>query len=174
MTPQGSIGRAFYQRQLMVEFVENDDPVHQIKYLREQINKKFQTTYGFPLFRQLSEDGRHVLNALHSLITNEQKEFDEQILYLAKGFIDSLDKKSIISKTTWKPKFQNEDTVLNYFERFLVESTDLDEDEVSEIVKILKIIQKYILRLLHIPNLRNMRKYFKKQILTNLNQKNGF
>ena len=142
ITPQGSISRTFYQRQIMAECAESNDPVHQIKYLREQINKKFQPAYGFPLFRQLSADDRHVLNALHSLITNEQKEFDEQILYLAKGFIDSLDKKSIISKTTWKPKLQNEDTVLNYFEHFLVENTDLGEDEVSEIVRIFKIIQK--------------------------------
>lgn len=139
--PQGGIGKAFFRRQFMAEFAESDDPVHRIIDLREQINKKFQKTYGFPLFRQLSEGDHYVLTTLHSLITNEQKEFDEQILYLAKGFIDSFDKKSLVSRTAWKPETNDADTVLNYFKHFLVENTDLEEDSVTEIVKIFRIIQ---------------------------------
>ena len=142
IAPEGSIGKAFYKRQLMAEFAESDDPVHVITHLRGQINKKFQETFGFPLFRQLSEDEHYVLSTLHSLTTNEQKEFDEQILYLAKGFIDSLDKKSLESKTSWAPKTSADNTTLNYFEHFLCENTGLKPSEISGLVKIFRIIQK--------------------------------
>ena len=142
IAPEGSIGRAFYNRQLMAEFAESDDPVHRITHLRERINKKFQETFGFALFRQLSEDEHYVLNTLHSLTTNEQKEFDEQILYLAKGFIDSLDKKSLKSKTSWAPETDADNTPLNYFEHFLCENTSLKPSDISELVKIFRITQK--------------------------------
>ena len=141
VTPEGSIGGAFYKRQLMAEFAESDDPVHIIIQLREQINRKFQKTFGFPLFRELSEDDHYVLSTLHSLTTNEQKEFDEQILYLAKGFIDSLDKKSLKSKTHWIPKDSNDNTTFNYLEHFLHESTSLEPSDISRLIIIFRTIQ---------------------------------
>lgn len=140
--PEGSVGRAFYKRQIMAEFAESDDPVHTIIRLREQINKKFQETFGFLLFRQLSEDDRYVLSTLHSLTTNEQKEFDEQILYLAKGFVESLNKKSLKSETRWMPESDADNITLNYFEHFLCERTNLKSADILTIVEIFRIIQK--------------------------------
>ena len=125
----------------MAKFAESDDPVHIIIHLREQINNKFQEAFGFPLFRKLSEDEHYVLSTLHSLITNEQKEFDEQILYLAKGFIDSLNKKSLKLKTSWTPIAIGDNTTLNYFEHFLSENTDLQSSDISKLVKIFRIVQ---------------------------------
>ena len=172
--PKGGIGRAFYKRQIMAEFAESDDPAHRIIHLREQINEKFQEIHGFPLFRQLSKDDSYVLDALHSLIANEQKEFDEQILYLAKGFIDSLEKKSLALKTAWKPKTNSADTVLNYFEHFLSENTDLKADDISGIVKLFRIIQN--LRSLSAVHTKSAKyeKYIQKIQLDKLEPKERF
>ncbi len=141
--PEGGIGRAFFERQFMAKFTESDDPVHRIVHLRGQINKKFQETFGFLLFRQLAEDDRHVLDTLHSLTSNEQKEFDEQILYLAKCFVDSLDTKSLKSRTNWTPEVYDagHNNTLKYFDHFLRENTGLQPSDVSGLVKIFKMIQ---------------------------------
>ena len=141
IAPEGSIGRVFRDRQLRAKATKSDDPVHIIIHLRKQINKKFQELFNFPLFRPLLEDDYYVLDTLHSLITNEQKEFDEQILYLTKGFIDSLDKKSLKSKTKWIPETNACDTTLTYFEHFLNENTNLNSDDILKLIKIFKMIQ---------------------------------
>lgn len=70
------------------------DPVHPELYLKmslEQFNKRWEMRFGWHLFRPLSGEDDHYLKGLHLLTSkNNEKEFDEQILALAKIFIDSL------------------------------------------------------------------------------------
>ena len=142
VAPDGGISETFYKRQIKGEFAESGDPIHVIIHLRKQINEKFQKAFGFSLFRELAKGDRYVLDTLHGLTTNEQKEFDEQILYMAKGFVDSLDKKSLKSNTRWTPESSSDDTTLKYLENFLRERSNLEQDDVSDLIEIFRSVQK--------------------------------
>ena len=142
VAPEGDISETFYKRQIKGEFAESNDPVHVIIHLRERINEKFQREFGFSLFRELVEGDRYVLDTMHSLATNEQKEFDEQILYMAKGFVDSLNKKSLKSNTRWTSESSSDDTSLKYLENFLRERFNLKQDDISNLIKIFRLVQK--------------------------------
>ena len=53
-------------------------------------NSAWETKYGWPLFLELHEGDEHVLAKLHIPLQDTQAEFDEQIGYLAKLLVDSL------------------------------------------------------------------------------------
>ena len=57
------------------------------------INAIFKELYGFDLFTELNEKNKHVQKSLHSLLTDDQKEFEEQIILLSKIFIESINEK---------------------------------------------------------------------------------
>ena len=65
-------------------------------------NKKFQAfnehwekKFGWDFFRRLTGKDEYSLKILRVPLTNDQREFDEQILTLTKIFIDSLNEKEL-------------------------------------------------------------------------------
>jgi hypothetical protein len=63
-----------------------------------QTNEAWRTAFGEPLFKPLHEDDRHVLSKLHVPVTDGAAEFDEQVLYLAKLLVDSLNEEGLSAK----------------------------------------------------------------------------
>ena len=61
---------------------------------------------------------------------------------MAKGFVDSLDKKSLKSNTHWTPESSSDDTTLKYLENFLHERSNLEQDDVSDLIEIFRSVQK--------------------------------
>lgn len=58
-------------------------------------NEAWEKAFGFLLFQPLHDDDRHVLSALHVPLTDTASEFDEQVLYLAKLLVDSINSKAL-------------------------------------------------------------------------------
>ncbi len=92
---KGKISHTAWTRAIEGNFAdpEKSDLFFKQKYhvFQEEWKKKF----GWSLFRPLDKADEHHFKTLRIPLTNEQKEFDEQVLSLVKIFIDSLNEKEI-------------------------------------------------------------------------------
>ncbi len=86
---QGMSHTAF-KRAIEGEFEDPERADLVFKQRFAHFNEKWTTQFGWNLFLPLSKDDSHYLSSLRIPLTNEQKEFDEQVLALTKVFIDSL------------------------------------------------------------------------------------
>ena len=84
-----------FERSIEGKFSDPEAPDLFFKYRFEEFQKLWHTNFGWYLFKPLSEKDQHHYSSLHVPTTNEQKEFDEQILSLVKIFIDSLNEKEL-------------------------------------------------------------------------------
>jgi hypothetical protein len=89
--PDGrQISETNIQRNLMGNFFVPESPEHKFKNEFRKLQNQWLKRYGWSLFLPLCEKDAHYFLSLRSMITNEQAEFDEQILALTKITIDSV------------------------------------------------------------------------------------
>lgn len=89
------MSRTNFERSIEGKFSDPESPDLFFKYRFEEFQKLWYHNFGWYLFKPLSEKDKHHYSSLHIPTTNEQKEFDEQILSLVKTFIDSLNEKEL-------------------------------------------------------------------------------
>ena len=127
------------------EIIENEfdgeDPIHQLLRIYEQLNKMFEGRYGFKLFKELSQENKHVLDSLHSLTSNEQKELEEQMISLAKIFVESINKKELLKILKWVPEDEDKQKSIIHLEKMLVENLSYDQFNARTISNAFKTIQ---------------------------------
>lgn len=92
---QGGISRTAWERGFEVKFRDPEQPDLYFKYKFEIFQKAWFKKFGWYLFKPLSKGDIHHFKSLHIPTTNNQKEFDEQVLSLTKIFIDSLNEKEL-------------------------------------------------------------------------------
>lgn len=92
---KGKISHTAWKRGIEAEFAdpESSDLFFKQKYtvFQEGWEKKF----GWKFFRPLDKEDQYHFKTLRIPLTDEQKEFDEQVLSLVKIFIDSLNEKEL-------------------------------------------------------------------------------
>ena len=90
--PDGhSISDTNFKRSFLAQFSDSTNPEFIFKPKFETLQKAWSEKFGWSIFLPLSEKDEHFYRSLRSLTTNEQSEFDAQILALAKITIDSID-----------------------------------------------------------------------------------
>ena len=96
ITPQGKgISKTAWERGFEGKF---SDPVMSDLYFKQKFRvfqEKWEKKFGWKLFKPLSREDVHHLETIRIPLTNEQKEFDEQVLSLTKILIDSLNEKEL-------------------------------------------------------------------------------
>jgi hypothetical protein len=90
--PEGSITDRRWKTDFCAEFAEPTQSIYRFRQAYDAVQVRFQELFGFELFLKLSEEDAHCHQTLHVPVTDQQKEFDEQIQYLAKILVDSLNK----------------------------------------------------------------------------------
>lgn len=91
VTPKGTITRHRWLRDFMAEFAEpTNDPIHYFHIAFEEVQREAKVKHREDLFRGLDNKDKHAYETLHLPLTEEWKEFDEQVQALAKITIDSL------------------------------------------------------------------------------------
>lgn len=70
------------------------------KYSYNRFNRRWEKEFSWHLFKPLSKADEHHLKSLRIPLTQDQKEFDEQILSLTKILIDSLNEKELVKGIT--------------------------------------------------------------------------
>ncbi|MBD2036215.1 hypothetical protein H6F76_14440 [Leptolyngbya sp. FACHB-321] len=98
LIPDGrKISRTNFERSFIGNFYDPENPEHRFKHKYKEIQKRWKKKYGWQLFLPLCEKDEHFLGSLRSMLTNEQSEFDSQVLALTKVTIDSVNVKSLRS-----------------------------------------------------------------------------
>lgn len=75
------------------EIVEAKSECERLLGLRARTNENFERRFGFKLFKELPS-GKGAIG-LHDPVSNEESEFNEQILNMAKIFVDGIDGKRL-------------------------------------------------------------------------------
>ena len=89
------ISNTKYQREILGEF---EDPTREdllFKMKLENLNERFDKEIGWKLFKKLAPKDEHHLKTLRIPLTEDQQEFDQQVLSFTKVFVDSINEKEI-------------------------------------------------------------------------------
>lgn len=84
------ISKAMYDRSVMGRLSNPISPDLYFKQKYNKLNKSWDKKYGWNLFLPLTKADEHNFFSLRGLTSDNQKEFDEGVLSLAKILIDSL------------------------------------------------------------------------------------
>lgn len=95
ITPQGGLSRTAWKRGFQAQFTDPEQPDLYFKYKFNIFQEAWNKRFGWYLFKPLSKDDDHCIKSLHIPTTDEPKEFDTQILSLAKIIIESLNEKEL-------------------------------------------------------------------------------
>lgn len=83
------------RRSFLAQFAEPEsvDLIFREEYGR--LNTAWRNRFGWPLFLDLRAGDEHILHAIRIPVTNSQSELDQQILWLAKLLVDSLNEEEL-------------------------------------------------------------------------------
>ncbi len=96
VAPEGKISNTAFRRGFLGQFTNPEKSDLYFKQKFQSFQENWQNKFGWKLFQPLSKDDEHHLKTLRIPLTNEQKEFDEQILSLTKILVDSLNEKGLV------------------------------------------------------------------------------
>lgn len=91
----GTISETNFRRSMMAEFADATAPDLKFRAAFLRFQEAWQEKHGWPFFKPLAPGDEHLLSALHVPLSEEQVEFDNQILALTKVTIDSLNEKQL-------------------------------------------------------------------------------
>lgn len=93
--PQGGMSKTCFNRSFMCEAMNAESADLKFKQNFEKFNNSWKAKYGWYLFLPLTDDDIYQNQILRIPLTDNQSEFDEQVLGLAKITIDSLNEKEL-------------------------------------------------------------------------------
>lgn len=113
--PDGSISEVNFRRSFLAQWTDPQRADLVFKSTFIQFQKNWEKTFGWPLFKPLADKDQHNFTALRIPLNNDQAEFDQQVLALAKIIIDSINEKEI---QKFIPKVEGEKGI-SKLEKFL-------------------------------------------------------
>ena len=132
VAPRGDLEKNFVHRQLLAGFAPSSSRCEALLTLKSRVNENFRQRFGFALFRDLPKGTAEP----HDLNSDEEREFNEQILNLAKNFVDAINEKDLLN-----PK-QKSDGSLKTLYRFLIGS-GLAIERAQHVVGALRMVQGF-------------------------------
>jgi hypothetical protein len=100
VVPDGDISEVAFRRAFLTEWTDADDPALAFKAGYEQFREGWRSVFGWDLFKPLQPDDEHYWLTLHVPASENQKEFDDQVMALAKLLIERLNEKEIAKYIT--------------------------------------------------------------------------
>ncbi len=98
LPPEGGVSKTCYTRHIMGEFAEPESPDLRFKQELSEFKKRWEKKHGWSLFLELDQKDQHHLTALHVPTTEDQAEFDNQVLSLTKILVDSLNEAELMKR----------------------------------------------------------------------------
>lgn len=93
---KGRMSYTAWARNFKAEFTDSERSDLFFKQKFRSFQEDWKKKFGWQLFKPLLKDDEHHFKTLRVPLTNEQKEFDEQVLSLTKVLIDSLNEKELV------------------------------------------------------------------------------
>jgi hypothetical protein len=113
----GKMSRTAYERSFLGRFADAEKVDFFFKQRFSLFNNKWKKKFGWELFKPLVGKDEYYLKILRVPLTNDQREFDEQVLALAKVFIDSLNEKELARGITQKPNAKGLDKLEEWLKK---------------------------------------------------------
>jgi hypothetical protein len=101
---KGKISHTAWMRNFEAEWADPEKSDLFFKQRYQQVQKNWERKMGWDLFRPLSSEDEYHFKTLRIPLTNEQKEFDEQVLSLTRLIIDLLNEKELAKGIDSLPK----------------------------------------------------------------------
>lgn len=108
VVPSGGLEDSFFKNQIAAQFADTEREDYRLIRVREELNRTWQARFKFPLFRPIPQHEIYVLSSLHIPTSAELREFSEQISYLAKVMVETLDKRQLEQQVVSKEKLIDE------------------------------------------------------------------
>ena len=99
----GKMSRTAFERSIMGQFSDPENVDLFFKQQFSEFNRKWKKRFGWDLLKPMTDKDSYYFKILRIPLTNDQREFDEQILALTKVFIDSLNEQELGQELTLKP-----------------------------------------------------------------------
>nr|WP_295382192.1 hypothetical protein [Pseudoxanthomonas sp.] len=116
--PEEGPSKTLIRRAFGAQFADPQSVDLRFPRIYRQTNEAWESAFGKPLFKPLHADDRHVLSKLHVPLTDGAAEFDEQVLYLAKLLVDSINEEALTDRIGKGPSGEKG---LGKLERFLTD-----------------------------------------------------
>ena len=101
IAPEGrKISETNFKRDFLAEPTDPKKPDLVLKHEYKRFCKQFKVANGWDFFLPLHNDDKHFLTGLRQLSTDNQAEFDSQLIALTKVLVDSLNEKEITKGLT--------------------------------------------------------------------------
>lgn len=100
---KGKMSYTAWARGFEAKFADPEKSDLFFKQRYQTIKEKWTKKFGWNLFLELSDDDQYHWKTLRIPLTNEQKEFDEQVLSLIKLIVDSLNEKELSEGLSLRP-----------------------------------------------------------------------
>ncbi len=95
VAPEGRISETSYRRSFLGQFADARSPDHVFRREYTETSEEWHRVHAWPLFLAPEVGDSHLLDAVRVPVTNSQVELDEQIGYLTKLLVDSLNEKEL-------------------------------------------------------------------------------
>ena len=129
---KATISAVNFERSFECKWAETDRPDFFFKKQYKIFNGKWKEKYGWLFFKPLSNEDRYCFDALRVPLNEEQSEFDNQIMYLVKIFIESINTKEI--KKELPKKYELNNKSIDALKMFL-KSKDIENVRMIEFLK---------------------------------------
>ena len=93
--PQGGLSKVVVKRDLLAQFTNPEKVDLLFKMRFKEFCDTWEEAYGWPLFKPLAESDKHALIALHVPPDDNQQQFDQQVSFLSKILIESINEAEI-------------------------------------------------------------------------------
>jgi len=93
--PEGGISKTYYKRQILAQFSDSERPEHLFRQRYNDLQKVCNECLGWQLLLPLGGDDQYHFKCMRIPATDEQRDFDELVLGLAKILIDSLNEQGL-------------------------------------------------------------------------------
>jgi hypothetical protein len=95
LSSRGTMSRVAFRRSIMGQFADPQTPDLYFKQRFGIFNEYWKKKFGWELFKPLTGKDEYAFKILRKPLTNDIREFDEQVATLTKVFIDSLNEKEL-------------------------------------------------------------------------------
>ena len=139
VTEEAKISQVNFERSFECKWTETDRPDFFLKKHYKIFNRKWKEKYGWPFFKPLSDEDKYCFDALRIPLNEEQSEFDNQILYLVKIFIESINTKEM--KKEFSTECNKNSQSIDVLKMFL-KSKNIKDFQITQMTEFLKNLQK--------------------------------
>ena len=96
VVPDGNMSNVSTRRNILAEFAEPESADLVFKFIFSDFQQNWFKKYNWHLFKPLGKGDEHLFSGLHIPLTDDQSEFDAQVLAITKLMIDSINEDELM------------------------------------------------------------------------------